>query len=278
MGNRDISTELPRAAVKRESQGCGRNHWGYLGWLLSVSLLTACSQEEMLQKFASPEEQAVAKKYIDQLRSRDFSEIEKAADPGIASPALERTLSEMAALIPSDPPLSVKLVGAHRFSSTTAGTTVDLVFEYQFHDRFVVANVATKTIGGVMTIVGLHVKPESESLESQNRFTWAGKSVLQYGVSVAAVVAALFTLCVLVVCIRTKMKRRKWLWILFILFGFGKLSVNWATGQWGITVLAVQLFSASSHADFFGPWIISVSLPVGGILFLRLRQTLRVEE
>ena len=278
MRNRDVSTELPRAAVKRESRGRGRNPWGYLGWLLFVNLLTACSQEEMLQKFASPEEQAVARKYIDQLRNRNFSEIEKAADPSIASPALESKLTEMAALIPSDPPLSVQLVGAHRFSSTTAGTTVDLVFEYQFRDRFVVANVATKTIGGVKTIVGFHVQPESESLESQNRFTWAGKSALQYGVLVSAIVAALFTLCVLVVCIRTKMKRRKWLWIVFILFGFGKLSVNWATGQWGIMVLAVQLFSASMHADFFGPWIISVSVPVGALLFLSWRQTLRVGE
>jgi hypothetical protein len=184
----------------------------------------------------------------------------------------------MAALIPTGPPVSVQLVGANRFSSTAAGTTVDLVFEYQFRDRFVVANVATKTIGGVMTIVGFHVQPESGSLESQNRFRWAGKSALQYGVLVSAIVAAVFSLCVLIVCIRTKMKRRKWLWILFILFGFGKLWVNWATGQWGIMVLVVQLFSASSHAGFFGPWIISVSLPIGAILFLRLRRTLRVDE
>jgi hypothetical protein len=105
-----------------------------------------------------------------------------------------------------------------------------------------------------------------------------GKNALQYGVLTLAVGVAIFTLCVLVVCIRTKLKRRKWLWILFILFGFGKLSVNWATGQWGIQVLAAQLFSASTYADFFGPWIISVSLPIGAMVFLRFRRTLRVDD
>jgi asparagine N-glycosylation enzyme membrane subunit Stt3 len=72
------------------------------------------------------------------------------------------------------------------------------------------------------------------------------------------------------------MKRRKWLWILFILFGFGKLSINWTTGQWGVMVLAAQLFSASAAAAYFGPWIVSVSLPVGAVLFLIKRR--RLEE
>jgi hypothetical protein len=32
-----------------------------VGWALSLSLMAACSQEAMLQKFASPEEQATAR-------------------------------------------------------------------------------------------------------------------------------------------------------------------------------------------------------------------------
>jgi hypothetical protein len=231
MRNRGTPIRLRIPAVQLESRG--RKWRQHVGWLLSVSLLVACNQEEMLQKFASPEEQAVAKKYIDQLRNRDFGEIEKAADPSIAGASLEDALKTMADLIPADPPVSVQLVGAHRMSSTSSGTVVNLTFEYRFHDRFVLANVATKIINGVTSIVGFDVQPESGSLESRNLFTLGGKNALQYGVLTLAVGVAIFTLCVLVVCIRTKLKRRKWLWVLFILFGFGKLSVNWATGQWG---------------------------------------------
>jgi hypothetical protein len=221
-----------------------------------------------MQKLASPNEQATARAYIDQLRSRDFAGIEKAADTTIAGPALDATLGKMVDLIPGGAPTSVKLVGAQR-SSMSDVTTLNLNFEYQFPDRWIVANVATKSKEGVTTIIGFHVYPKSSSLESANRFTLSGKSVLQYVVLGAAIAAALFTLVVLIVCIRTKMKRRKWLWMLFILFGFGKLSVNWTTEQWGFTALMAQLFSASAAAmPPYSPWIVSVSLPLGAILFL----------
>jgi hypothetical protein len=173
-------------------------------------------------------------------------------------------------------PTSVTLVGANRFSSGSAGTVLNLTFEYQFGSQYLLTNVATKTKRGVMTIVGFRVQPETASLETQNQFRLSGRSALQYAVLGGAIIAAIFTLVVLVICIRTKMKRRKWLWILFVLFGFGKLSVNWATGQWGVMVLAAQLFSASGTAAFFGPWIVSVSLPVGAVIFLINRRILEV--
>lgn len=251
-----------------------RAGWNVFGCLLASSLIAGCGQEHMLQKFTSPEEQAVAKKYIDQLRSRDFSKIDQAAAPGVTSASLESSLTQMAELIPAGPPESVQLVGAHRENSTADGTTISLTFEYRFSDRFVLASVATRTKNGQMTLVGIHVQPEAASLESQNRFTLSGKSALQLGVLVSAIAAALFTLVVSAICAKTKMKRRKWLWMIFILFGFGKLSINWTTGQWGATILAAQLLSASAAAPLFGPWVVSVSLPVGAALYLIFRRRL----
>jgi hypothetical protein len=271
---------MPRLKAERDCQGnptprsVPGNIRRCLNWILILGMLAACSQKDILQKFASPAEQAIARKYIDELRSLDFGDIEKTIDPTIAGDVAGGTLVKMAALIPKGTPTSVQLVGANRFSSDSAGTTLNLIYEYQFGTQHLLMNVATKTKNGVLTIVGFRVRPESESLEMQNKFNLSGKSILQYGVLAAAIAMAIFTLVVLVVCIRTKMKRRKWLWILFILFGFGKLSVNWATGQWGVMVLAAQLFSASGTAAFFGPWIVSVSLPVGAVLFLIKRRTL----
>lgn len=245
-----------------------------LNWILILGMLAACGQQDILQKIASPAEQATARKYIDELRSLDFGDIEKAIDPTIADGIAGGTLAKMAALIPNGTPTSVQLVGANRFSSESTGTTLNLTYEYQFGTQYLLANVATKAKNGVLTIVGFRVLPESASLESQNKFNLSGKSALHHGVLGAAIAMAIFTLVVLVVCIRTKIRRRKWLWILFVLFGFGKLSVNWTTGQWGVMVLAAQLFSASARAGFFGPWIVSVSLPVGAVIFLMRRRSL----
>lgn len=246
--------------------------------LAGATALVACDQQAMLEKFTSPAEQVTAKTFIDQLRQHKFDAIEKAADVSIAGPSLDATLDKMAALMPTSAPVSVTLVGARRFSSTAAGTNVNLTFEYHFSDRYVIASLATKLKDNKLSIIGFHVYPESESLESQNRFKWSGKSALQYAALTFAIGAALSTLIALIAAARTKFKRRKWLWILFILFGVGKFSVNWTTGQWGVQLFALQLFSASSYAELYGPWVISVSLPIGAVAFLLRRNSIRIRD
>jgi len=229
--------------------------------------LAGCSQEEMLQKLSSPEDQATAKSYIAHLRSRNFDEIEKALDPSIRAPNIREKLAKMADLMPAQEPTSIKLVGAQSFSTADA-KTINTTFEYGFGDKWALANVAVRDRQGAKTIVGFNVNPIAQSLEAQNRFTLAGKSGVQYSVLVAAVAAALLTLYSLVLCVKTKFPRRKWLWVVFILVGFGKLAVNWATGEWSFAPLFVQLFSASAMAPLYGPWTIAVSVPVGAIAFL----------
>jgi hypothetical protein len=244
------------------------------GALIFLGLLgAACSQEELIQKIAPPAQQDIARAYIEKLRSHDFADIEKAADPSIAKDLKPDLLEKMASFIPVGAPTSVKLVGANQFISKEAGTMLNLTYEYQFGEKFLLINVARKTKDGADTIVGFRVQPLSASLEAQNRFSLKNKGALQYSVLTAAIATTIFTLVALVVCIRTKI-RRKWLWILFILFGFGKVMVNWATGQWGFSLLTLQLLSASATADYSGPWIIGVSLPVGAAIFLSRRKDL----
>lgn len=241
---------------------------------LLLLALAGCSQTEMLQKFASPAEQSVARNYIDSLRHKRLVEIEKAADPSIASPTLHDTLVRMADLFPAGEPTSVNLVGAHRIDGPES-LTINLTFEYGFSGKWFLTNVATKAQGGKTTIVGVSVTPQPGSLEEQTKFTLGGKTPLQYAVFMLVVSLPLVTLFALVVCFRTKLMGRKWPWILFILFGFGKLIVNWTTGQWAFVPLAVQMFSASAYAPLYGQWTLGVSLPLGAVLFLLLRQRLR---
>jgi hypothetical protein len=246
----------------------------FLGLAFLGFLAVACRQEEIIRKFASQTQQDIARAYIEKLRNRDFADIEKAMDPSIAGDLQGGTLNKMAALIPAGLPTSVKLVGANQFSSKEAGTTLNLTYEFQFADKFLLINVARKTKDGAETIVGFRVSPISASLEAQNRFTLSNKNALQYGMLALAIGVTIFTLFALIVCIRTKLAHRKWLWILFILLGFGKIMVNWTTGRWDFTILTVQLLSASATAENFGPWIVSVSLPIGAAIFLSRRKEL----
>jgi hypothetical protein len=236
--------------------------------LLCIGFLFAgCSKEAILERIASPADQAEAQAVIGQLRRHDFAAIEKAVDPAINSPDLHEKLVAMAGLIPAGEPAIARLVGANFVKQGTA-TTVTTGWEYKFGEQWILINVVMKTQDTAKTLLGVSATPRAESLEESNRFTFAGKSLLAYTVFAAAILAVLLTLLAFVACLRTRPLRRKWLWCVFILVGFGRLSVNWATGEWSLIPIYFQLFSASAFAEFGRPWILSVSLPVGAIWFL----------
>jgi hypothetical protein len=198
-------------------------------------------------------------------------------DPSISGPSIRQTLVGMSAAIPASKPTSVTLIGAQRFKSADY-STINLSFEYQYPTKWLVTNVALKQQGNTRTIIGFHVHEQSTSLEEMNRFRLAGRTPLEYLVLALAVVVPLFIISTLVVCIRTRLRCRKWPWVLFILFGIGKFAVNWTTGEWSFGLLSFQLFGASGAAQLYGPWILAVSVPIGAMIFLLKRSKLSAPE
>ncbi len=242
--------------------------------LLSALLLFGCSQQKVLEKFSTRADQTLAKSYVVDLQEGKFDIIESNLDPSIKTPRMRDTLARMASLLPAGPPTSVKLVGAQRLFSPS-GTRTNTTLEYQWDNKWVLYSVAIQKSATVQTIVGLNVYPQKSSLEDQVQFTLMGKSPAQYAILAFAIFAFILTLAALLACIRTKGLRRKWVWILAIIFGFGMLSTNWVTGAVNYQLLYVSLFSAGAFAPLYGPWTISVSVPVGAIAFLLRRHTLQ---
>jgi len=192
-------------------------------------------------------------------------------DPSLNGPGLHDALTQAANLIPRQEPISVKLVGVSTNRTSNLYQT-DLTYEYQFSDKWLLINVATQKSENTFTIIGLGVTPIADSVEHSNRFSLSQKTPLQYGILAWGTITVLFILYCLILCSRAKNLNKKWLWILFILFGFGGLSVNWATGKIGFSLLSIQLFGFSAFAAPYGPWILTVSLPVGALLFLLQRK------
>jgi hypothetical protein len=245
----------------------------YLFCVFALALLSGCDQKNLVAKFVSPEDEATATNYIALLRQRQFGPIERDADPSLKSAFTQSLLEKMADAIPPQDPVSVKVIGVN--SSHYDGTyQVNLSYEYEFPTNWLLINIATQKKDGVLTIIGFRIRSLPDSLENLNKFTLAGKNFLQYITLAFAILIPLFSLSVLVLCIRTKVKKRKWLWIIFILIGIGKFTINWTTGQSGIQPLYFQLVGASAFAPPYGAWLISISLPLGAILFLIRRKKL----
>jgi hypothetical protein len=224
-----------------------------------------------MKKVVPPADEAFARERTDLLRQKRFEQIQRELDPSISDANTEETLKTMAEMFPSEEPKSVKVVDI-KFLRHEESRTHSLTLEYEFSDTWLLVNIAIKRLNGASTIAAFNVTPIPDSLENVNRFSLAGKNGPQYLVLILALAAPIFSLYVLVVCLRTKNQRFKWLWAIFILFGVGALSINWTTGELGFTPLAVRIPCASITAvPAYGPWAIIVSLPLGAFLFMARR-------
>lgn len=221
-----------------------------------------------MKKLTPAEDESIARRYVDLLRQHGFEQIERDLDASLVDSNLRDTLDKMAGMFPAEDPKSVKVVNVRLFSNQESSTH-SLTLEYEFPSKWLLVDMAIQRKGGASTIVGFHVNPIPDSLENLNRFTLIGKSALQYLVLAIAVLWPLFCLYVLVLCIRSKNQKLRWLWAIFILCGVGKLAVNWTSGEWTFTPLAFNIPCSSATAiPPYGPWVVAVFLPLGAILFL----------
>jgi uncharacterized membrane protein YqjE len=239
-----------------------------------LALAAGCTHRDAVLNVPAAD-QALAMTYVDLLRARKFDDIDRAAIPSVRGPKLYAALLKMADTLPEkETPSSRKLVGA-QVNTDQDGTTTNVVFEYDFSGKWVLANVVLLRKPGSVSLAGLSVRPIPESLEEHHRFRLTGKSVVHYVALALAIVFPLLTLYALVACVRTKTSWwKKSLWGLFILVSIGSFTINWTTGETQLSALAVGLFGASATGALYGPWTLSVSLPLGALVFMLRRKVL----
>lgn len=227
----------------------------------------------MFEKFVPKEEAALAKQLISQLAARDFAAVEVQLDQSLRSPDLRSKLEEMAKQVPSGEPKSIRSVGAYT-NSTNSITRFDLTFEYQYNDAWLLANTVLERRDGKVVVQGIHFTPRTSSLETENAFTLTGKGALHYAVLALAVAIPLLVVYALVACARTKVPKRKWLWLLFVAVGLVQFQFNWTTAAWGIQPISFALLGAGfSKAGPVAPYIFTLAFPLGALVFLWKRRS-----
>ncbi len=249
----------------------------YLVGIAFCAFLVGCDEAALMKKWTPPEAEANARSYVELLRQGKFESIERALDPSVTDSNVRDMFTKMAALFPAGDPESVKVVGAHTFHGQ-GYSRADITLEYQFPSKWLLVSIATQSKDNVSTVTGFHVNPMTDSLEDFYKFSLFGKSPGQYLVLICGVGALLFSLYVLVVCIRTTIGKAKWLWMLFILVGMVKLAINWTTGEFTFMLLAINLPCLSATHPLYGPWTVAFYLPVGAALFMNYRRKLSVKD
>jgi hypothetical protein len=237
-------------------------------------LLVACDQAALIKRWTPPEDESRARNYVDSLRHKRFDEVTRDLDPSFSDPTARDALVQMASLFPPEDPKSVKVVGISSASNGTYSIT-NIRLEYQFPSTWLLADISTKNTPDGFTLIGFRVQPLSDSLEHQNRFTFAGKGITRYGILLFAAFLVGLSLYALVLCLRSERGRARWLWALFVLVGVGRLAVNWTTGEWGLHILAINIPCGMAAHVPYGPWIVSALFPVGAVMYLVRREHTR---
>lgn len=232
----------------------------------------ACSQQDIVDRFAPASEVKFARSTLDDLRLGHLDSTRDHLAAKLRTPDIDAQLSRIAGYFPQGVPRSIKTVGAHK-AWINGESQVSLAFEYEFDSGWALADMVVSTTGGQDTIEGLHVSRLKQSLEQTNAFTLRGKTPLQYFFLGLACAIPLLCLYALVLCARTPMRGRKWPWILFILFGFVTVGLNWTTGAFSLQPISVMLLGAACVAQPFGPWTISAAFPLGAVWFLLKRRS-----
>ena len=246
--------------------------------LLSL-LMFGCSQEAMMEKLIPKEEVEFSRKYLSLFQSRNFEEISKRLNPQLKSEKLQSQLEQVAQFFPPDPPKNIELVSSHTFKSGDKWQA-NIAFQYEFPSSWLIANINLERIGdGELIVNGVNVNPIHDSLENINKFTFKGKSPIHFIFFVLVGFLPLFVIFTFVVCIRTPMKKRKWLWAIFMLLGFVKFSINWTSAAININPLSFQLLGAGFvSAGKFAPWIMTISIPLGVLIFWIRREKMIQEQ
>ena len=215
-----------------------------------------------------------AKSLFSDLQAGNVKSLQQRFDPKVLATGSPSTFDQMAAFFPPTPPRSVAVVFQttqnFRLEDGTA-RRVTVSLQYEFENRWLLANARWReTASGDKVIEGMNVQPLEKSLKEINSFQLEGKGIANYAILVLAVTFPLFCIAALVACIRTPMPRkRKILWCLGILVGFGRVGVNWTSGAISVTPLSIQFLSAGwLRWGPFAPHEISIAVPLFAMLFL----------
>ena len=237
--------------------------------------LYGCDQQVAFDALVPKAESEFAKQHLAQLAAKDFRSVESRLDASLITPDTRAKLEQMAQLFPDGAPKSIATIGAH--TNTVNGTTsYNLSYEYEYPKTWLVANVVLQRRGADLIVLGTHVNPATQSLKDTNQFNLRGKSALHYLVLALAICVPLFVVYSLALCFRTTFPKRKWLWVLFVGVGLVQVSINWTTGAFGIQPLSFLLLGAGFvRAGPYAPVILTFALPVGAVIFLYKRRSLK---
>ena len=223
------------------------------------------------------EESVFARNILQKTLENDYEYVKQCLAPEDAERFTPEKFSETVDDFPGGELKNTEFIAAFVYRFNDGARSFKFHFDCRFEDGWALAEVKVFRDSQEMMTTGgrIFIRRASASQREINRLTLSGKSPRHFVVLLWFLLVPLFVVGTVIVCLRTPIPRRKWLWILIILFiGVVKITFNWTSGHYSsfyfLTVhfLSVSATTASPHS----PWHVSLSFPFGAIWFWVMRR------
>lgn len=234
--------------------------------------LSACSYQQLYDRFSTPEEQALALQAAQAVQKGDLGWLSAHAGDKLQADLTPLLVHQMQVLSPRGQPV-LRGVFVQWFQANGRPMTLKrFTYEAGANDKWALLQVVLETEGAKPLVNGVFVQPVDGSPTAANRLTLAGKGFIHF-LWLALMAAALATSATaFVLALRTKRLRWKWLWCIGVLFSIVTFQLNWTTGEWRIVPISFLLFGAAGFQQGpLAPWVLSFAIPGVAIAFLALR-------
>jgi len=238
--------------------------------LVAIILLISCNSSYKISESEVPQEaNVIAKRYIENLLTGNMDYCFNNFDSQYQDEKLKRLLIEAYSFLKSQ-----KLINSSIISYNT--TTIykesklinyELCYEYEYDDCWLYYTFQIQKKDKDIKVLGINIIPYKNSLHEVNKFTLKNKGFSHFFFLYMMIIIPSFIIVSIIYCFKTPLKR-KWLWIIFMLFGIISFRLNWTTGDFELQLLNIRLLGAGFlRSGTLAPWILSFSIPVGAILF-----------
>jgi hypothetical protein len=249
----------------------------FLGLISLVLLLSDCVGS-LPDQVVPGDVLSFAKESLNLVVARDTDRVVARLDPGIDTQRARQAIEELYKVVPAEPPKGIRIIGFHQSLRRVSGGADDysLLLVYDFSSEPAVISFGVRQNGENYSLLSLGATL-ARALEEKNRFSLTGKGPAPLLFLLACIAVAIFIIATTVSCVRTPELKRKWLWIIFIIFGLGEASLNWSTGAVIVNPLSFQVVGVGFAKPLYQPVTLTLGVPVGAIVFW-LRRSRRLRE
>jgi hypothetical protein len=135
--------------------------------------------------------------------------------------------------------------------------------------------VTAETANGKTLLTGFRCEPAPRNLRERYPLIARGLPLVNYLFLLVWMAVGVTILSALVLWCRRRPQRR-WLWLVAILLGVGKIGLYWLPGPFSWSYVRVQAISVSFLGvgavkfPLYDPWLLTISIPAGALAFLAL--------